>query len=82
MTKRKKGGRILKGTVISDKMEKTIVVEVERLRVHPKYKKRYKVSKRHKAHDEKNECKVGNKVIIQEIRPISKEKRWIVVKKI
>lgn len=80
--KSKKIIRTLKGTVVSDKMEKTIVVEVERLRVHPKYKKRYKVSKRYKAHDEKNECKVGDKVVIQETRPISKEKRWIVVKKI
>lgn len=78
--KLKKIIRTLKGIVVSDKMEKTVVVEVERLRVHPKYKKRYKVSKRYKAHDEKNEYKVGDKVVIQETRPRSKEKRWIVVK--
>lgn len=80
-SKPKKIMRILKGTVVSDKMEKTVVVEVERLKIHPKYKKRYKVSKRYKAHDEKNEYKKGDKVIIQETRPISKEKRWKVIKK-
>ncbi len=80
--KSKKIIRTLKGTVVSDKMEKTVVVEVMRLRVHPKYKKRYKVSKRYKAHDEKNEYKTGDKVIIQETSPRSKEKRWTVVKKI
>jgi len=80
--KPKKITRTLKGSVVSDKMEKTVVVEVTRLRVHPKYKKRYKVSKRYKAHDEKNEYKTGDKVIIQETRPRSKEKRWTVVKKI
>ena len=80
-SKPKKIIRILKGTVVSDKMEKTVVVEVERLKIHPKYKKRYKVSKRYKAHDEKNEYKKGDKVIIQETRPISKEKRWKVIKK-
>jgi len=80
--KPKKIIRALKGSVVSDKMEKTVVVEVMRLRVHPKYKKRYKVSKRYKAHDKKNEYKTGDKVIIQETRPGSKEKRWTVVKKI
>ncbi len=72
--------RILKGVVVSDKMEKTVVVKVDRIREHPKYKKRYKVSKKYKAHDEKNECKVGDIVEIQECRPISKEKRWRVIK--
>ena len=71
-------GRLLKGVVISDKMNKTVVVAVTRLKEHPKYKKRYKVTKKYKAHDEKNERKVGEKVIIQECRPISKEKRWII----
>lgn len=70
------------GTVVSDKMKKTVVVKVERLKEHPKYKKRYKVHKRYKAHDEKEECKVGDKVIIEECRPISKEKRWRVIKKL
>ena len=71
-------GRLLKGVVISDKMNKTVVVAVTRLKEHPKYKKRYKVTKKYKAHDEKNERKVGEKVIIQECRPISKEKRLMI----
>jgi len=69
----------LKGTVISTKMKKTVVVLVERLKEHPKYKKRYKVSKKYKAHDEKEECKVGDQVVIEECRPISKEKKWRVI---
>jgi small subunit ribosomal protein S17 len=72
----KKQKRILKGEVISDKMDKTVVVKVSRLKVHPKYKKRYKVTKRFKAHDEKNECHIGDKVMIEETRPLSKGKRW------
>ena len=72
----------LKGIVISGKMEKTVVVKVERIKKHPKYKRRYKVHKRYKAHDERGEYKVGDKVIIEECRPISKEKRWRVIKKI
>lgn len=74
--------RQLQGKVISNKMPKTVVVEVERIREHPKYKRRYKFHKKHKAHDEKGEYKVGDKVIIQECRPISKDKRWKVIKKI
>lgn len=70
------------GKVVSDKMQKTVVVEVERWKEHPLYKRRYKVHKRYKAHDEKGECKVGDMVLIEECRPISKEKRWRVVKKI
>jgi small subunit ribosomal protein S17 len=70
----------LKGVVVSDKMPKTVVVKVERIKEHPKYKKRYKVHKKYKAHDEKEECKVGDVVIIEECRPLSKEKRWRVVK--
>ena len=72
----------LKGIVVSDKMQKTVVVEVERIKVHPKYKRRYKVHKRYKAHDEKGEYKIGDQVIIEECRPISKEKCWRVIKKI
>ncbi len=68
--------RILKGEVVSNKMDKTVVIKVSRLKVHPKYKKRYKITKRFKAHDEKNECHVGDKVIIEETRPLSKGKRW------
>lgn len=73
--------RRLVGTVVSDKMEKTVVVEVERLKAHPKYKRRFRVHKRYKAHAEQ-EYKVGERVIIEESRPISKDKHWIVLKRI
>ena len=74
--------RQLKGIVTSDKMSKTVVVRVERIKEHPKYKRRYRFHKQYKAHDEKGEYKEGEKVIIEECRPISKDKRWKVVKKI
>lgn len=74
--------RYKKGEVVSDKMNKTVVVEVESLKAHPKYLRRYKVKKRYKAHDEKNQYKTGDKVLIREVRPLSKEKRWKIVKKI
>lgn len=77
-----KNKRRLIGIVISDKMAKTRVVEVSRLKKDPKYLKYYKVSKRFKAHDENNEYKIGNKVVIEETRPMSKEKRWRIIKKI
>lgn len=67
------------GLVTSDKMEKTIVVSVETLVEHPLYKKRVKRTKKFKAHDEQNQCKIGDKVRIMETRPISKDKRWRVV---
>ncbi|XOB40420.1 MAG: 30S ribosomal protein S17 [Candidatus Nealsonbacteria bacterium] len=72
----------LKGVVISNKMQKTVVIEVERIKKHPKYKRRYKVHKKYKAHDEKEEYKIGDKVIIQECRPMSRDKRWRVIGKI
>ncbi len=78
----KKTGRLLKGVVLSDKMDKTIVVLVNRYKEHPKYRKRYKVSKKYKVDDQKNEYKKGDKVVIQEAKPMSKNKRWIVSKKI
>jgi len=68
--------RRLKGIVLSDKMNKTIVVGVDVLKEHPKYKKRYKSSSKYKAHDEKNEAREGDRVTIEETRPLSKEKRW------
>jgi len=68
----------LKGTVVSDRMEKTVVVAVERVFAHPAYKKRVKVVKRYKAHDESG-AKVGDSVVIEETRPASKEKRWRVI---
>jgi len=64
------------GQVVSDKMDKTVVVSVERLRRHPIYKKTVKKSINYQAHDEKNECRVGDKVRIIETRPLSKHKRW------
>ncbi|MGA1844664.1 MAG: 30S ribosomal protein S17 [bacterium] len=67
------------GIVVSDKMDKTVVVEVERRFTHPIYKKIIKQKKRFKAHDEKNECAIGDKVILMETRPISRDKRWRVV---
>ena len=73
--------RQLTGTVVSNKMEKTVVVKVERIKEHPKYKRRYKAHKKYKAHDEKKEYKVGDKVIIEECRPKSKEKKWRVIGK-
>jgi small subunit ribosomal protein S17 len=67
------------GTVTSNKMDKTVVVQVERLVKHPKYKKYVKTRTRFKAHDEKNACRVGDQVRIIETRPLSKDKRWAVV---
>lgn len=73
--------RTFKGVVVSDKADKTAVVKVDRIKTHPKYHKRYTVSKNYKAHDERNEYKIGDKVIIQECRPLSKDKRWRVMGK-
>lgn len=74
--------RKLQGTVVSDKMQKTRIVTVERMKMHHRYLKQYKITTRFKAHDEKNEYKIGDQVIIQEIRPISKDKRWKIIEKI
>ena len=71
--------RILQGTVVSDKNEKTVVVKVERRFTHPVMKKTVRQSKKYKAHDETNAYKVGDMVFIQESKPISKDKRWIVI---
>lgn len=73
-------GTVLQGVVTSDKMDKTVVVSVTRFIKHPKYGKYYKVSKKYKAHDEDNSVKVGDKVTIIETRPISKDKKFKVVK--
>jgi small subunit ribosomal protein S17 len=67
------------GDVISDKMDKTIVVTVERTTRHPLYGKIIRKTKKYKAHDAGNECKVGDKVKIMETRPLSKDKRWRLV---
>ena len=84
MTDKREGviKRRLEGVIVSDKMQKTVVVEVTRFKKHPKYLKYYKVSRRFKAHDEENVYKTGDKVLIEETRPTSKDKRWKVVTKI
>jgi len=72
----KSGKKEFVGIVKSDKMEKTIVVSIETLKLHPLYKKYVKRAKKVKAHDEKNEAKIGDRVRVIECRPISKEKCW------
>ncbi|HOC96190.1 MAG TPA: 30S ribosomal protein S17 [bacterium] len=79
--KSKKIERKLEGVVVSDKMDKTVVVLVKTVKVHPKYKKRYMVSRKFKCHDENKEYHVGDRVIIKQCRPISKDKKYIVVSK-
>lgn len=74
--------RKLKGIVVSDKMQKTAVVEVTNLKKHSRYLKYYKVNKRYKAHNEGNEYKEGDKVVIEESKPASKEKRWKIISKV
>ena len=64
------------GIVVSDKMDKTVVVMVERLVKHPLYGKYIKRRKKYMAHDENNECRIGDKVLIEETRPLSRRKRW------
>lgn len=66
------------GLVVSDKMHKTVVVAVENRAPHPKYGKTMVRTKRYKAHDEENRCRVGDRVRIQETRPLSRTKRWII----
>jgi len=70
------------GTVTSDKMDKTVVVRVDSLKRHPKYKKSYKVSSKFKAHSENNEYHIGDKVEIEETKPMSKDKHFKVIRKI
>ena len=67
------------GTVISDKMDKTVIVRVQTLKEHPKYHKHIQQATKFKAHDEQNQCKVGDRVRIMETRPLSHDKRWRVV---
>jgi small subunit ribosomal protein S17 len=74
--------KTLQGIVVSDKMQKTVVVKVERIVEHPKYRRKYKVHKKFKAHDQNQEYHVGDIVIMEESKPISKDKNWVVIKKI
>ncbi len=67
------------GIVVSDKMEKTVVVAVESFKVHPLYKKQIRKTTKLKAHDENNECKIGDTIKIMETRPLSKDKNWRVL---
>ena len=71
--------RLLQGTVVSDKPDKTVVVDVERRFTHPLLKKTVRRTKKYQAHDPENRYKIGDRVVIEESRPISKSKRWIVV---
>lgn len=74
--------RKLEGIIVSDKMTKTRVVAVNKFKPHPKYLKYRKITKRLKVHDEKNEYKTGQKVLIEECRPLSKDKHWKIKEKI
>lgn len=74
--------KTLVGTVVSDKMDKTVVVKVERLTVHPRFKKYVRRRKKYKAHDENRQCRVGDRVMIIETRPLSRDKRWRVFRMI
>lgn len=76
MEERKPHRKIRTGTVVSDKMEKTVVIRVERFEKHPLYGKRIVRASKYTAHDEKNECRMGDLVTIGETRPLSKMKRW------
>lgn len=67
------------GIVLSNKMDKTVVIKVDAMKAHPKYKKRYRVSKKYYAHDPEKKSKVGDKITIYECRPLSKLKRWTTV---
>jgi small subunit ribosomal protein S17 len=71
--------RVLQGTVVSDKNDKTVVVKVERRYTHPVMQKTVRSTKKYKAHDENNTFKVGDTVLIEESKPISKDKRWVVL---
>jgi small subunit ribosomal protein S17 len=75
-TKRAKTTKKFQGTVVSDKMDKTIVVKVDTVKVMAKYGKRYVSSRKYKVHDEKNQFKAGDRVVFIECRPLSKDKRW------
>ena len=78
-TTTEKSKKTLKGIVVSDKMDKTVVVSVSRFVKHQKYQKYQKINKKYKAHDEKNEKKIGDTVTIEETRPISKDKHFKVI---
>ena len=74
----KSGRRMLTGRVVSDKMDKTVIVQVERRVKHPRYRKYVNRRKTYKAHDENNEFSLNDRVVIRESRPLSRTKRWVV----
>ncbi|MEN3014768.1 MAG: 30S ribosomal protein S17 [bacterium] len=76
----RKNRKKLVGVVVSDRMDKTVVVKVETKKIHPKYKKIIKTFKKYYAHNEDNQAQEGDKVMIMESRPLSKLKRWVVIK--
>jgi len=78
-TEKRSARKVREGLVVSDKMEKTAVVAIVRLKRHPLYGRVQRVTKKFKAHDESNECKIGDRVRIMETRPISKQKNWRVL---
>jgi len=80
LEKRRGNAKVLTGVVVSDKMDKTVVVLVERLVQHAVYKKFVRRRKKFSAHDEANECRIGDKVLIRQSRPLSRRKRWRVSK--
>lgn len=69
----------LLGTVVSDKMDKTVVVRVDRKFIHPKFKKVVKQTTKYKCHDETNQCQVGDFISMRQVRPLSKDKRWALI---
>jgi small subunit ribosomal protein S17 len=73
--------RVLEGVVVSDKNDKTIVVKVERRLTHPVLKQTVRLTKKYHAHDEKNSAKIGDVVRIEETKPLSKQKRWLLLEK-
>lgn len=74
-----KAKKLLEGVVVSDKMDKTAVVAVSAFKSHPKYLKKYLSTKNYKAHDPENKCKVGDRVKMAEVKPMSKGKKWQVI---
>lgn len=77
---KKKQAKTMIGTVVSNKMDKTVVVSIERMILHPVYHKYVRMRRKYKAHDENNECGIGDRVIVVQSKPISKDKRWRVKK--
>ena len=75
-TENNKKKKFLEGVVVSEKMDKTAVVAVDSLKTHPKYLKKYLSTMKYKAHDPENKCKIGDKVKIVEVKPMSKDKKW------